>query len=335
MTKVCIIGAGAIGGFIGSRLAAAGQAEVSALARGHTLAALRRHGWRMNTAAGLVQAPARASEHAAELGVQDLVVIAVKGPALAQVARGIAPLLGPHTLVMPAMNGVPWWFCQRVPGFPGGALQSVDPGGVVGAAIPFEQVLGCVVHASTSTVEPGLVQHRFGQGLIVGEGGGGKSERAQQVVDLLAHAGFDASLAADVRHDIWYKLWGNMTMNPVTAITGATGDRVLADPLVRAFCSAAMAEAAAVGARIGCSIAQAPEDRHAITAQLGAFKPSMLQDVEAGRPIELDAIVGAVHEIGQRLGVATPTVDALLGLTRLFGRVRGLYPDQPDQPDPA
>jgi 2-dehydropantoate 2-reductase len=242
------------------------------------------------------------------------------------VARGIAPLLGPHTLVMPAMNGVPWWFCHGVDGFPGGALNSVDPGGVIGAAIRFEQVLGCVVHASTSTLEPGLVQHKFGQGLIVGVAGGGASERAQQVVDLLAHAGFDASLSANVRHDIWYKLWGNMTMNPVSAITGATGDRVLADPLVRAFCTAAMAEAAAVGARIGCSITQAAEDRHAITATLGAFKTSMLQDVEANRPIELDAIVGAVHEIGQRLGVATPHVDALFGLTRLFGRTHGLYP---------
>jgi len=325
--KVCIIGAGAIGGFIGTKLAAAGRAEVSALARGATLAALRSHGWRTNTTAGLLQAPARASEQAAELGVQDLVVIAVKGPALTQVARGIAPLLGPHTLVMPAMNGVPWWFCHGVEGFPGGALHSVDPGGVIDAAIRFEQVLGCVVHASTSTLEPGLVQHKFGQGLIVGDAGGGRSERAQQVVDLLAHAGFEATLSANVRHDIWYKLWGNMTMNPVSAITGATGDRVLADPLVRAFCSAAMAEAAAVGARIGCSITQAAEDRHAITAKLGAFKTSMLQDVEANRTIELDAIVGAVHEIGQRLAVATPNVDALFGLTRLFGRMRDLYPD--------
>ena len=325
--KVCIIGAGAIGGFIGTRLAVAGRAQVSTLARGATLAALRRHGWRMNTATGPVLAPARASEGAAELGVQDLVVIAVKGPALTAVARDMAPLLGPDTLVMPAMNGVPWWFCQGVPGFPGGALQSVDPGGLIGDAIRFEQVLGCVVHASASTLEPGLVQHRMGQGLIVGEAAGGKSERAQQVVDLLTHAGFDSSLASDVRRDIWYKLWGNMTMNPVSAITGATADRVLADPLVRAFCSAAMAEAAAIGARIGCEIVQAAEDRHAITAKLGAFKTSMLQDAESRRPLELDAIVGAAHEIGQRLGIDTPNVDALFGLARLFGRVRGLYPD--------
>ena len=324
--KVCIVGAGAIGGFIGTKLAAAGRAEVSALARGATLAALRERGWRMNTAGGRVHAPARASDNAAELGAQDLVVIAVKGPALTAVARRIAPLLGPQTIVLPAMNGVPWWFCRGVPGFEGVTLESVDPGGEIAAAIAFERVLGCVVHASTSAPEPGLVQHRMGQGLIVGEPRGGRSERAQRVVDLLAHAGFDATHADNVRYDAWYKLWGNLTMNPVSAITGATIDGMLGDPLVRGFCSAAMLEAAVIGARIGCAIAQSPEDRHAITAKLGAFKTSMLQDVEAGRAIELDAIVGAVHEIGSRLGVPMPAIAALLGLTRLFGRVHGLYP---------
>ncbi len=325
--KVCIVGAGAIGGFIGTRLGAAGRAEVSALARGATLAALRRHGWRMNTAAGLVQASARASDSAAELGVQDLVVIAVKSPALTHVAQAIAPLLGPKTVVLPAMNGVPWWFCEGLPEFAGRPLQSVDLGGQVAAAIPFEQVLGCVVHASTWAPEPGLVQHKMGQGLIVGEPRGGRSDRAQAVVDLLVHAGFDATHAGNVRYDIWYKLWGNLTMNPVSAITGATIDRVLGDPLVRAFCSAAMREAAAIGERIGCRIEQGAEDRHAITAKLGAFKTSMLQDAEAGRTIELDAIVGAVREIGSRLGLPMPNIDILLGLVRLFGRVHGLYPE--------
>jgi 2-dehydropantoate 2-reductase len=250
----------------------------------------------------------------------------VKGPALTAVARSIAPLLGPQTMVLPAMNGVPWWFCQGVPGFEGVILSRVDPGGEIAAAIGFERVLGCVVHASTSAPEPGLVQHKMGQGLIVGEPRGGRSERAQRAVDLLAHAGFDATHSDNVRYDVWYKLWGNLTMNPVSAITGATIDGVLGDPLVRAFCSAAMGEAAAIGARIGCAIAQSPEDRHAITAKLGAFKTSMLQDVEAGRAIELDAIVGAVHEIGTRLGEPMPAIAALLGLTRLFGRVHGLYP---------
>ena len=151
----------------------------------------------------------------------------------------------------------------------------------------------------------------------------------QQVADLLQHAGFELTHSADVRYDIWYKLWGNMTMNPISALTGATIDRVLSDPLLRPFCTGAMLEASAIGARIGCPIAQSPEDRHAITSRLGAFKTSMLQDVEAGRAIELDSIVGAVHELGQRVGVPTPSVAALLGLTRLFGRMRGLYPEQP------
>ncbi len=326
MKKVCIVGAGAIGGFIGTRLAAAGQCEVSALARGATLQALRDKGWRMQTAAGLAQGPvARAESDAAALGPQDLVVIAVKGPALTEVARGLAPLLGPETVVMPAMNGVPWWFCAGQSGF-GDTLDSVDPGGVIAKAIARERVVGCVVHASTSTPEPGLVQHRMGQGLIVGEPAGGTSERVQRIAALLAGAGFDTTVSENIRYDIWYKLWGNMTINPVSALTRATGDLILGDPLVRAFCSAAMGEAQAIGARIGCPISQTPEERHAITAKLGALRTSMLQDVEAGRAIELDAIVGVVHEIGRRLEIATPNIDALLGLTRLFGRVRGLYP---------
>jgi len=149
------------------------------------------------------------------------------------------------------------------------------------------------------------------------------------LAELLAHAGFEARVSADIRQDIWYKLWGNMTMNPVSAITGASIDRVMADPLVLEFCSAAMREAAAIGARIGCTIAQSPDDRHAVTRKLGSFKSSMQQDVEAGRAIELDAIVAVVREMAQRLDIATPNIDALLGLTRLFGRVRGLYPDAP------
>lgn len=326
MMKVCIVGAGAVGGLIGARLAAAGRAEVSAIARGATLAALREHGWRLQSPDGDVQAPAHASGDARELGPQDLVVVAVKGPALGAVAPTLAPLLGPDTVVLPAMNGVPWWFCRGVAGVEEIALESVDPGGVVAAAIPLAQVLGCVVYVSAAIVEPGRIVHRFDQRLVIGEPKGGLSARADAVADLMRHAGFDAKASADIRHDIWFKLWGNLTVNPVSALTGATGDRILADPLVRAFCSAAMREAAAIGERIGCPIAQTPEERHTVTAKLGAFRTSMLQDVEAGRPIELDAIVGAVHEIGLRLGIATPSIDALLGLTRLFGRVRGLYP---------
>lgn len=323
---ITIVGAGSIGAYLGTRLALTGAHRVSALARGATLQALQQHGWRAVIGGTLQQAPATASGTAAALGVQDLVVIAVKGPALPPLAPALAPLIGPHTLVLPAMNGVPWWFCDGLPGFGTEPLASVDPGGVTAAALPLERVVGCVVHISCLSPQPGMAEHRMGQGLIVGEPRGGDSPRVQDLAAVLREAGFDATASADVRRDIWFKLWGNLTMNPVSAITGATVDRVLDDPLVRGFCSSAMREASAVGARIGCPIDTPPEDRHAVTRRLGAFKTSMLQDVEAGRPIELDAIVTAVHEIAQRVGEPTPTIDALLGLTRLFARTRGLYP---------
>lgn len=318
--RICIVGAGAIGTLLGARLAAAGH-PVSALARGATLAALQQHGWRLQQAEGLLQAPVHASDQAAALGVQDLVVIAVKGPAMAALAPTLQPLLGPDTLILPAVNGVPWWF------LPGAPLDAVDPGGHILAALPVAQVVGCVVHASAAVLAPGQVQHRMGQGLVIGAAQQGRSTASAlpALAQLLGGAGFDVTVSAQIRHALWYKLWGNLTMNPVSALTGATVDRMLDDPLVRAFCSAAMDEAAAIGARIGCPLDQDAEARHAVTRKLGAFKTSMLQDVEAGRPLELDGIVTAVREIGQRVGVATPNIDALLGLTRLFGSVRGLY----------
>lgn len=324
--KVAIVGVGAIGGFIGARLAAAGQCEVSAIAQGATLAALREHGWRLHQDGQLIQTPARASDSAAELGPQDLVIVALKGPVLPQLAPTIEALIGPDTVVLPAMNGVPWWLGMGT-ALGEAPLQSVDPGGTIARHIPLHHVLGCVVHASSTRSAPGIVNHIMGQGLILGEATGGTSARATRVGALLSGAGFDVTVSPNVRYDIWYKLWGNLTMNPVSAITGATIDRLLADPLVREFCSSAMREAAAIGRHIGCDITQNPEDRHAITAKLGAFKTSMLQDAEAGRAIELDSIVTAVHEMGQRLNVPTPNIDALLGLTRLFGRVHHVYPE--------
>ncbi len=324
--KICIYGAGAIGGFLGAKLAATAQHQLSAVARGATLQALQTDGFVLQTAQGRVQGPVTATAKPAELGVQDLVIIAVKGQSMAAVAPTIAPLLGPKTLVLPAMNGVPWWFGQGVAGLGDAPLDSVDPGGTIAAAIPVAQVLGCVVHASTFTVSPGVVGHKMGQGLIIGEPAGGDSVRVQGLAGVLREAGFDVTASANIRQDLWYKLWGNLTMNPVSALTGATIDRIHADPLLLGFCSAAMREASLIGARIGCPIEQTPEDRHQITAKLGAFKTSMLQDVEAGRSIELDGIVTAVRELAQRVGVATPHIDALLGLTRVFAQTQGLYP---------
>ncbi|MEM6485365.1 MAG: 2-dehydropantoate 2-reductase [Pseudomonadota bacterium] len=324
--KVCIVGAGSIGGFLGTLIAARCDVQVSAFARGATLVALNEHGWRLRMGDELLQAPAIASNSAKALGIQNVVFIAVKGPAMPEISKAIVPLIGDDTIVVPAMNGVPWWFMDGQGEAGLKPLESVDPGGQIASNIPTQQVLGAVVHASASRPEPGMVDHKMGKGLIIGEQSGSQSERVDSLAGLLKTAGFNAVKSYNVRRDIWYKLWGNMTMNPVSAICGATADRVLADPEVRGFCTQVMREAQAIGERIGCPIEEEPEDRHAVTAKLGAFKTSMLQDAEAGREIELDSIVGAVHEIGQRLGVPVPYTSTLLGLTRLFGRSHGLYP---------
>jgi 2-dehydropantoate 2-reductase len=326
MKKICIYGAGAIGGWIGAGLAGAG-AQVSVVARGATLQAIQTHGLRLRRGEVVTAYPVTASASPAELGVQDLVVVAVKAPALADVARHLAPLIGPDTLVLPAMNGVPWWFLQSFGGaYAGARLKAVDPTGEIEAAIAPQHVIGCVVHCSSSVAEPGLIQHNFGNGLIVGEPSGQVTPRVQALAKLLTEAGFATTLSQHIQKDIWYKLWGNMSVNPVSAFTGATTDLIMGDELVRNFVSSVMLEAKEIGARIGIPIDQQPSDRHAITLKLGAFKTSMLQDVEAGRAVELDGIVTVVRELGQLTGVPTPFTDALLGLARLHARGLGLYP---------
>ena len=325
--KICIYGAGAIGGWMGAKLAAVG-CNVSVVARGAALDALRAHGLRLREGDAETTCPVQASDDPAALGVQDLVVVSVKAPGMADVARRIGPLIGPRTLVLTAMNGVPWWFLQGFGGpVAGRTLESVDPGGAIAQAIPAAQVIGCVVHASCSVDAPGVIRHRAGNGLIVGEPAGGETPRVKALTDLLMQAGFNVTLSPQIQRDVWYKLWGNMTVNPVCAMTGATSDRALDDELVRGFISAVMLEAKAIGARIGIPIAEQPEDRHQVTRKLGAMRPSMLQDVEAGKPVEIDALVSAVRELGQLTQVPTPFTDALLGLSRLHARVRGLYPD--------
>jgi 2-dehydropantoate 2-reductase len=332
--KVCIYGAGAIGGWIGAHLAQTGH-EVSVVARGATLEALQKNGLQCvqtQAAEARIKANVQVSAQAADLGPQDLVIVAVKAPAMADVAKGIAPLLGPNTRVMTAMNGVPWWFFQGFGGkLQGATLSTIDPEGRIAKAIPAHHVVGCVVHASCSLDAPGVVRHHFGQGLILGEPAeqnGQTSGRVQQLVTDLQAAGFNASASAQIQKDVWYKLWGNMTVNPISAITGATTDLILKDDLVRDFVSKVMLEAKAIGEKMGIPIAQTPDDRHAVTMKLGAFKTSMLQDVEAGKTVEIDALVSSVRELGQLTQVSTPYTDALLGLSRLHASVHGLYPAQ-------
>ncbi|MDL5031325.1 2-dehydropantoate 2-reductase [Pelomonas sp. APW6] len=331
MKKICIVGMGAIGGWVAAHLGhrLGDEVQLSAVARGATLAALCAQGLRMDTVIDgqptRVTVPVVASDRPEDLGPQDLVVLAVKGPALADVAPLVQRLLGPQTRVLVAMNGVPWWFFQQLDGpCRGLALQSVDPGGHVAGLIPADRVIGSVVHASCATPEPGLVKHVMGMGLILGDPAGGEPAHITEWAALFQRAGFNATVSPRIQKDIWYKLWGNMTMNPISALTGATCDRILDDELVRGFVSAVMREAAAIGDVIGCPVGQTPEQRHEVTRKLGAFKTSMLQDVEAGRKIELDALVTVVREIGQHIGQPTPNIDAMLGLTRLMARTRGL-----------
>ena len=318
--RIAIVGAGAIGGWVAARLREAGH-DVAVLARGATLDAIRTNGLVLRDGEGERAITVAASDQSAELGERDLVVFAVKAPALAEAATAARPLIGGDTLIVPMLNGVPWWFlADRGP-----SLSSIDPDGAITAALPLRQIIGCVVHASCATAAPGVVQHKAGQGLILGEPSGGASERLRGLVRLFSNAGFSATASARIQKDIWYKLWGNMTMNPLSALTAATCDHILDDELVEAFILRIMAEASEIGACIGCPIEESGRDRVAVTRRLGAFKTSMLQDVEAGRAIELDALLGAPREIGRAVGVETPNMDVLYGLTRLFARQRGLY----------
>jgi 2-dehydropantoate 2-reductase len=312
--KIGIIGAGAIGGWVAARLAAAGE-SVAMLARGATARALEQGLELVDQGSSTIARP-RVSDDAAELGEQDLLVIAVKAPSLASAATAAAPMIGPHTLILPMLNGVPWWFAGGAP------LRSVDPGRTIAAALPRDRVVGCVVHAACRRDGPARVIVAHADKLILGDPDGGDGERIHRLCELFERAGIHCEPSRNVRRAIWYKLWGNATINPLSALTLATADRLLAE--CGPFILAGMAELAAVGAAIGCPIEESGEDRMAVTARLGAFKTSMLQDVEAGRPIELEALLGAPIELARRAGIPVPTLDALYAMTWLMAESRGL-----------
>ncbi len=338
--KVCIVGLGAIGGLFAAWLGRLppGRVQVSALVRGATLAAVRERGLVLDDATGTHRVDIAVADHAAALGPQDLVLVAVKAPALPAVADAVAALSHADTTVLGAMNGVPWWFFVGLPAEAGPeapvptrgwVLDSVDPGGRLRERMPPARTVGGVVHMAASTAGPGHVKHAMGRRLVIGDAtGAGRAvgPRTAAVAALLAEAGVEVETSACIQREVWFKLWGNVTMNPVSALTGATLDHILADELVRGFCSSVMAEAQALGAAIGLPIGQTPEQRHAVTAKLGAVRTSMLQDLQAGRALEIDALVSAVREIGVRLGQPTPMLDALLGLVRLMAQERNLYP---------
>jgi len=314
--NICVVGAGAIGGWIAARLAIAGE-NVSILARGDTLRLARAEGLRLEERGEEFVGVLTAAEDAQAVGAQDIVIIAVKAPALPELASELRPLIGEETMIVPMLNGVPWWFVEE-------PLLSVDPDGTIAAALPFENIIGCVVHASCSRSAPNRIHVRHADKLIIGEPNGGNGERSARLFALLEGAGLRPDLTGNVRRAIWYKLWGNATINPLSALTRATADRILANAECRAWMLEGMAELAAVGAAIGCPISESGEDRMEVTARLGAFKTSMLQDVEAGRPIELEALVGAPREIARRHEIETPALDRLYEVTKLIAEGLGL-----------
>jgi 2-dehydropantoate 2-reductase len=324
--RIAIYGAGAIGGWIGARVGTLGH-DMSIVARGANLLALKANGLRLLQNNGEeIRLAVKASDTPADLGVQDLIIVSVKAQSMVDVAKAIGPMIGPTTTVFTAMNGVPWWFLNGFGGeFANRQLASIDPAGDIANAIPSQHIVGCVVHATCSTPEPGLVKHQFGNKLIIGEPSGAESTRLKTLVELFIEAGYETVVSTEIQKDVWFKLWGNMTVNPIAGMTGATTDKILDDDLVRTFISSIMLEAKEIGKRLGIAIDQDPEDRHKVTRNLGAFKPSMLQDVEAGKTIELDALVTVVVELGLMTGVATPNTNILLGLSRLHAKTHGLY----------
>jgi 2-dehydropantoate 2-reductase len=314
--NICVVGAGAIGGWIAARMALAGN-EVSVVARGETLAAIDSQGLLLTDGGETRCVALAAATDPTILGVHDVVIVAVKAPALPQIAPSLEALIGPGTQIVPMLNGVPWWFTDD-------PLWSVDPEVAIADALPIEQVAGCVVHASCFRNAANHVTVKHAEKLILGEPAGGSSARIERLCSLFENAGIRCDPSDNVRRAIWYKLWGNATINPMSALTRSTADKLLEDATIRGCMAEAMDELAAIGAAIGCPITETADDRMAVTARLGAFKSSMLQDVEAGRPIEIEALLGAPREIAARIGIATPQLDRLYALTRLMGENLGL-----------
>jgi 2-dehydropantoate 2-reductase len=323
--KICIYGAGAVGGLMAAWLARAGHA-VSVVARGARLTAIRDKGLRLR-AAGVESAfPVQADNDPARLGPQDYVLVAVKGQSLPEVARGIGPLLGRDTSIVTAMNGVPWWFFDRLK-FGAGKLhlEGLDPGGALSRAMPTERIVGCVVHLAASTPEPGVVNHGMGNRLILGEPGGRNTARTQKIAEALAQAGFECMQSPFIERDFWVKLLGNVSFNPVSALTLATAERLIADAEVKAYMVAIMREVLAIGRAVGVDAGIDPEARIDMARNLGKFKTSMLQDLEAGKTLEIDGLLKGTLEVARQAGVPAPFTQSLSGLARLRAQSTGQY----------
>jgi 2-dehydropantoate 2-reductase len=327
--KICIYGAGAIGGYIGVLLKNAG-ADVSLIARGAHLEAIRKEGLKLQIGGGEKAARMPATDDPNELGPQDYVIVTLKAHQAWEVAEQMAPLLGKDTAVVTAQNGLPWWYFY---GFEGQhanrRIESVDPGDRQWNAIGPQRVIGCTVYPATEVAAPGVVRHLSGDKFGLGEPRREKTERVQRLSEIFTAAGLKAPVMPEIRNDIWLKLWGNLCFNPLSALTRATLDVVATEPGTRAISRNMMLEAEKIGRRIGVHFRVDVDRRIDGAARVGAHRTSMLQDLDKGRPLEIDAMLTAVQELGRLTEVETPYIDSVLALVQQMARVAGLYPTFP------
>ncbi|HEY6982117.1 2-dehydropantoate 2-reductase [Reyranella sp.] len=322
MTSICVFGAGAIGGLIAAKLESAGT-PVTVVARGPHCEAMRANGLALRSDGREVVTRPRVETDPRSVGAQDYLMLTLKAHSLVPAMAQLKPLIGPDTTIVAAINGVPWWYTYRLGGaFEGRRVEAVDPDGVVSAGLPPAQALGCIVYPAADVVEPGMIHHTYGDRFTLGEPDGSRSDRAAKFSELLIKAGLKAPVRARIRDELWVKLWGNMAFNPVSALTGATLDKVLADPGTHAVCRALMVEGQAVAEKLGVRFAIGVDKRLAGGAEVGAHKTSMLQDLERGRPLEIEALLGAVVEMAGWVGVDMPIGRSILALVRQRAEVR-------------
>lgn len=324
--KICVFGAGAIGGYMGVKLAQAG-ADVSLVARGPHLAAMQANGLKLIEEGGEeTVVSVTASDNPADLGVQDYIIVTLKAHSVPPIVEKMQPLIGPNTTIVSGVNGVPWWYFHKIGGeHEGTRLESVDPGNAQWDGFGPDRVLGCVVYPAAEVIEPGVVKHIEGNRFSLGEPDGSKSERATALSQALSSAGLKAPVRPRLRDEIWVKLWGNLSFNPISALTHATLDVLCTDPGTRAVAKGMMLEAQEIAEKLGVKFPIDVERRIDGGAAVGAHRTSMLQDLDQGRPMEIDALVGSVQELGRVVGVPTPTIDTVLALVQLRARTAGLY----------
>jgi 2-dehydropantoate 2-reductase len=322
--KICIFGAGAIGGLMGAKLAAKGDVDVTFIARGPHLAAMREKGVKLISEGTEQIVHPRCVESAEEAGPQDYVLVTLKAHSLPSAAKQMQPLLGPDTAIVSAVNGIPWWYFHGLGGaYEGRIVQSVDPEGQVSALLPPSRAIGCIVYPAAEVTAPGVIDHSYGDRFSLGEPDGSRSPRAQALSEALIAAGFKAPVRPKIRDELWVKLWGNMAFNPISALTTATLDVLTGDEGQRGVARAMMLEGQRVAEALGVRFAIDVDKRIAGAAEVGAHKTSMLQDLERGRPMEIEALLGAVVELADWVGEAAPISRTVLALVRARARAAG------------